>query len=205
MALISKVLIVLASPEYSNDNRGNYIIQTCKEFMEILQNKGINVDLIDLYRDYTDDEFNPIAGDNQKETKVLEYQVRIRKAEVIIFFHPVWQGFLPAILKGFLEKVFVSGFAFANQKNTAQPFLEGKKSLVFAFSERSGLDHRIIYGNMIQNFWQRSILKPSGITGKYNFYGNMRSLSDAKLQLQTNKILQFANKLNSKDSLLDLI
>jgi putative NADPH-quinone reductase len=205
MATISKVLVVLASPEFANDQRGNYVIDICKQFVETLQTSGLNVDVIDLYKDYEAEEFDPITFESQKETKILEYQVRIRKAEVIIFFHPVWQGFLPAILKGFTEKVFTTGFAFSSQKNPIQAFLEGKRSLVFSFSEKSKLDQRIIHGNMVEKFWLRSIFRPSGIAGKCHFYGDLRSLSETQLNQQTDKILKIAQRFTSSTNILDLI
>ena len=44
---------------------------------------------------------------------VAEYVDRIRKAEALIMVFPVWNFGYPAILKGFLDRVFLPGVSFA--------------------------------------------------------------------------------------------
>ena len=52
---ISKVLVVISSPVYKYDQRSNIINLLCKEFIETLQKKSIDLDLIDLYQESVQD------------------------------------------------------------------------------------------------------------------------------------------------------
>ncbi len=79
---------------------------------------GNTVDVIDLYKD----KFSPAMSEKELagyskgkviDTKVLNYQKRISKAQHIVFVFPIWCTDVPAMLKGFFEKVFTPGWAFA--------------------------------------------------------------------------------------------
>ena len=37
---------------------------------------------------------------------------KIKEADVLIFAFPIWWGIMPAILKGFIDKVFLKDFAY---------------------------------------------------------------------------------------------
>lgn len=46
------------------------------------------------------------------ESDLLDAQQKISWAEHLVWVHPVWWGGLPALLKGFIDRVFLPGFAF---------------------------------------------------------------------------------------------
>lgn len=46
------------------------------------------------------------------EIDLLEAQEKIRWAEHLVWIYPVWWGSVPALLKGFIDRVFLPGFAF---------------------------------------------------------------------------------------------
>jgi putative NADPH-quinone reductase len=84
---------------------------------ETLSAAGHEVDLLDLHNEG----FNPVL--NEEELAVYEqgqfldplvglYQKRIEAAEHLIFIFPVWWEVMPALLKGFFDKVFLPGWAF---------------------------------------------------------------------------------------------
>lgn len=61
--------------------------------------------------------FDPIlhAGYDQNqplEPDLLEAQRLIHWAQHLVFVYPVWWGSVPALLKGFLDRVLLPGFAF---------------------------------------------------------------------------------------------
>jgi len=84
------------------------------------------VDRIDLYRDgfraamsraerlaYESDA--PILDE-----QVAEHADRLRSADVLVFVYPTWWGGLPAILKGWLERVMVPGVGFQFDDRTGK-------------------------------------------------------------------------------------
>lgn len=52
------------------------------------------------------------------EPDLLDAQEKIKWAEHIVWVYPVWWGSFPAILKGFLDRVLLPGFAFKKRDNT---------------------------------------------------------------------------------------
>ncbi|WP_298782244.1 NAD(P)H-dependent oxidoreductase [uncultured Polaribacter sp.] len=67
--------------------------------------------------------FNPnLQSGYRKRTELepdlLDAQEKIKWANHIVWIYPVWWGSYPAILKGFIDRVFLPGFAFQKRKNS---------------------------------------------------------------------------------------
>ncbi len=62
------------------------------------------------------------------EADLILAQEKITWANHIVIIHPVWWGSVPALLKGFIDKVFTPGFAFKYRKNSPlwDKLLKGK-------------------------------------------------------------------------------
>ncbi len=122
-----KVFIVFAHPERKSLN-GHLL----DELVDQLKSQGDEVKVSDLYAmkwksevdvsdfpDYpADKKFNPqIASKdytaNGTLTKdVVEEQQKLLWADTILFVFPIWWFNLPAILKGWIDRVFSNGFAY---------------------------------------------------------------------------------------------
>jgi len=79
--------------------------------------------------------FNLILWDTQATTakQILEpcladAREKIKWADHLVFVYPTWWSSMPALLKGFLDRVFTTGFAFKYRKKGILPerFLTGK-------------------------------------------------------------------------------
>jgi NAD(P)H dehydrogenase (quinone) len=59
-------------------------------------------------------------------------QEKVSRAEAIVFIHPVWWAGPPAILKGWIDRVFSMGFAYRFDEKTGEPvgLLKHKKAVV---------------------------------------------------------------------------
>jgi len=55
-------------------------------------------------------------------------------ADVFVFVYPFWINAAPAILKGYMERVFGMGFAYRPGKGGIEPMLTGKKMISFTSS-----------------------------------------------------------------------
>jgi NAD(P)H dehydrogenase (quinone) len=94
--------------------------------------RGHRVECRDLYAAG----FNPILsardlaavarGKLAKDIKVE--QVAIRRADVLTFISPLWWSGLPAILKGYLDRVFCAGLTYVIKGEDYLPGLSGKKA-----------------------------------------------------------------------------
>ncbi|MFD6210302.1 NAD(P)H-dependent oxidoreductase [Peribacillus sp. NPDC060253] len=54
----------------------------------------------------------------------------ITEADVITFIYPIWWTGLPAILKGYVDRVFAFGFAYSAGEEGIIKLLKGKKGLI---------------------------------------------------------------------------
>lgn len=198
---VSNVLLVLASPFDDNDKRLNQIGNLCHYFGEQIISKGVNVDSLDLYKEK---EF--LSGEylDSNASKVLEYQIRINKADMIVIFHPVWLDSVPAVLKGWLENVLTNNFAYRTENRLPVQLLGSKKCLVVAFDERQKFQSQVLFGNQLENFWDKTIFGLTGLQGKTNVFYGLRSANDKDLENWKQKISTLAHRIKIKPSILDL-
>lgn len=126
-----KHLVVFAHP-YSK-SFGKAIEETIEK--EALR-KGAEIRVRDLYEIGFDpvlkrsDLLNLQSGNYAAD--ILAEQEHVKWADVITFVYPVWWAGLPAILKGYVDRVFANGFAFAYGENGPVGLLKGKKAVLFS-------------------------------------------------------------------------
>lgn len=85
--------------------------------VDTLRAGGHEVDVLDLHRENFDpvlrvDELAVYTSGTYLDPKVGGYQKRIEQAQHLIYIFPVWWEVMPALLKGFFDKVFLPDWAF---------------------------------------------------------------------------------------------
>lgn len=87
-----------------------------------LRARGHQVDDCDLNREG----FNPVMSQQERidyhdlarnRAGVAPYVERLLAAEALVLVHPVWNMGFPAVLKGFVDKVFLPGVSFTMAEN----------------------------------------------------------------------------------------
>lgn len=107
-----RTLIVLAHPLPTS-----YCAALARAVEETLAARGCEVDVIDLYADGFDPRLSAAERAayfqaNYDTAAVEDYVQRLRAASGLVFVFPQWWGNCPAILKGYLDRVFVPGVAY---------------------------------------------------------------------------------------------
>lgn len=90
--------------------------------------------IIDLY----EDNFDPVLVYNENfkrsdlvnNVEIKHYQDLIEQAEHLIFIYPIWWYGMPAILKGFIDRLFVSGFAYTAKNRFSKGLFRNKSAWV---------------------------------------------------------------------------
>lgn len=98
------------------------------------------------------------------EPDLKSAQADILWADYLIFFFPIWWFSFPAVLKGFIDRTFLPGFAFKyNNPNGKMPekLLKGKKSILICTSGAPGF-YYLLFGNLASKTL-RGILKFCGV------------------------------------------
>lgn len=128
-----RALVLLAHP--CSDSFGH---ATARAAARGLRRGGHEVDLIDLYAigfraDMTLEERLAYEGpDNICCPTVADHAERVRQADALVMVYPTWWGGMPAILKGWLERVLVPGvaFGFSERSGRVTPGLTNVRRLV---------------------------------------------------------------------------
>jgi NAD(P)H dehydrogenase (quinone) len=60
---------------------------------------------------------------------------RVKAADLVIFQFPLWWASVPAILKGWFDRVLSFAFAADAESSTTRPFVRGKKAMLFTTLE----------------------------------------------------------------------
>jgi putative NADPH-quinone reductase len=108
-----KVVAVLAHPGQESFNRA--IFDTA---VAALRASGHDVVALDLYADgfdpvMTREERAAYHGEQPLTCELTQrYADEVRSAQALVFVYPTWWSSVPAILKGWLEKVMVPGVSF---------------------------------------------------------------------------------------------
>jgi len=93
-----------------------------------LREAGHAVDLCDLYAEG----FDPVLSAAERRgyhdlpanrVPVESYIQRVERAEALVLSYPTWSFGLPAILKGFFDRVFIPGVSFTLVDGVARPNL----------------------------------------------------------------------------------
>ena len=97
---------------YGHYNDKSFTCAIKDTFIESAKANGHEVDLADLYQD----KFNPVFAGEKANEEIKNYQSRIEKADVIVFIYPIWWFRAPAIIEGFIDRVFIPPWAFQFKK-----------------------------------------------------------------------------------------
>lgn len=126
-----KHLIVVAHP-----NPKSLTSAYVQAIVETSQDAGHEVRLRDLYALG----FQPVLGasdfaefhQGKVPADIAEEQGHIAWADMITFVYPTWWAGMPAMLKGYVDRVFSYGFAYSVAADGSyQQLLKGKKAMLF--------------------------------------------------------------------------
>lgn len=99
------------------------------------------------------------------EEVLKEAQDFISWANHLVIVYPTWWGTMPAILKGFFDRVFLPGFAFQYRKDSSlwDKLLTGKTAHLIVTMDTPSWYNRLIYSQAGHRVMKRNILKFCGI------------------------------------------
>jgi len=143
--------------------------------------------------------FNPnLAFGYQKRTELepdlLEAWEKIKWADHLVWVNPVWWGGLPAITKGFIDRVFLPGFAFQYRDNSVwwDKLLKGKTAHIITTLDTPSWYFRFVYGRPSVNQLKKTVLGFCGI----------KPVKVTYIQPIRNSTIEFRNKWLGKVEML---
>ena len=126
-----KVLAVYAHP---NPNSFNHAI--LESFTKGLGDGGNTFEVADLYASKLNpclclEDFAQFTGE-QMPQDVLDQQAKVARADGLAFIFPIWWLSCPAILEGWIQRVFYRGFAYRFTEKGMEGLLKHKKALLIS-------------------------------------------------------------------------
>ncbi|WP_425635855.1 NAD(P)H-dependent oxidoreductase [Algoriphagus yeomjeoni] len=99
------------------------------------------------------------------EPDLLEAQEKLKWAEHLVWIYPVWWGSVPAMMKGFLDRVMLPGFAFQKRENSLwwDKCLTGKTARIICTLDQPEWYYRLVYRSPSHHAMKRVTLNYIGV------------------------------------------
>ncbi|HMM12690.1 MAG TPA: NAD(P)H-dependent oxidoreductase [Bacteroidales bacterium] len=136
-------------------------------------------------------------GNQELEPDLVTAQQYIAWADHLVFVFPNWWGTYPALLKGFIDRVFLPGFAFryANGHRFPDKLLKGKTARLIMTMDNPGWYYFLVLGAPGYRSLRKAVLHFCGIKPVRTYTINsIRFASGSKKQ----RWLKKAEALGSK-------
>ncbi|HLR36956.1 MAG TPA: NAD(P)H-dependent oxidoreductase [Chitinophagaceae bacterium] len=152
---------------YAHPNKDSLNGELKETVINRLKTQGHDIIVRDLYQM----NFNPVLSSNdiigqlsgESSEDVIREQKFISRADTLTFIHPIWWTGLPAIMKGYIDRVFTYGFAYRYDQGIQKGLLKGKQAVIINTQGKSHQEYQAI--GMDQ------ALKHTSETGIYAYCG----------------------------------
>ncbi|MFA9212605.1 MAG: NAD(P)H-dependent oxidoreductase [Candidatus Methylacidiphilales bacterium] len=134
--------------------------------------------------------FNPnLAYGYQQRTPLepdlLDAWEKIKWADHLVWIHPVWWGGLPAIMKGFIDRLFLPGLAFQYKKDSVfwDKLLKGKTAHIITSLDQPSWYYWLVFGKPSVNQLKKSTLQFCGVSPvKVSYFGIIKTANETTRQ-----------------------
>lgn len=139
--------------------------------------------------------FDPYLHDAYKKLQEQEPDLQaaqqlIKNADHLVFVFPSWWGSMPALLKGFIDRVFTPGFAFRYRKNSefVDRLLKGKTARILLTMDAPRFWNYLMYRDANIHGLKQATLKFCGIRPvSTTIFSRVRFSDEQKRQSWLNK------------------
>jgi putative NADPH-quinone reductase len=194
---LMNVLVVLGHPKQGSLNHA-----IAEVVLTTLRADGHEATFHDLYRERFDPVLQAaeISASAELDPIVAEHCRALVACDGLVIIHPNWWGQPPAILKGWVDRIFRAGVAFRFEDGDSGegapiPLLRASAALILNTTDTPPERERAEFGDPLDTIWKNCILRYSGIrTVVRQTYGVVVTssrearrgwLEDARAQVQT--------------------
>jgi NAD(P)H dehydrogenase (quinone) len=165
-----RVLVV-----YTHPSPSSYTASVLTRILAGLEAAGHDVDVLDLYAIG----FDPMlraeerfrSGDDVLTSEMVQSHIAlVRAASAVVFVHPTWWSGPPAMLKGWIDRVFVADVAYTvGASGRMRSQLRHIRHLVVVTSHGSAKHVNVIEGESGKRLFGRSIRRLIRVTGRFRW------------------------------------
>lgn len=140
-----RILIIVGHPD-----KESYNFALAESYEKGAEKSGAEIRKIAI----SDLDFNPnlefgYRKRTELEPDLLASQESLKWADHIVWVYPVWWGSVPGIMKGFLDRVLLPGFAFKKREGSLwwDKFFTGKTSRIICTMDQPPWYYKLFYGS----------------------------------------------------------
>ena len=176
---MKKILIINGHPD-----KESLCFALAESYKKGAELSGADCKLINL----VDLDFNPILTFGYRkvselEPDLLQAQREILNADHLVFVYPNWWGTYPALLKGFIDRVFLPNFAFKYRDDSPlwDGLLKGKSARLIVTMDTPKWYYWLIFRSPGHNSMKKGILGFCGIKPiRITSFAPIKSSDDGK-------------------------
>ncbi len=122
-----------------------------------------------LFHDLYQEAFDPILAEGEiakgapADAVLARHCRELIAADGYLVVHPNWWGQPPAILKGWIDRVFRQGVAYEFSPRGVVGLLAGKSAVVLTTSNTPRDDELRLYGDPLENLWKTCVFGFCGV------------------------------------------
>ena len=158
----SKIVVIQGHPDEQSFNES-----LAKAYVQGAQASGAEVRVVNV----REMQFDLIMHHGYRrrqelEKDVVDAQETIAWADHLVFIYPVWWGNVPALLKGFIDRVFLPGFAFRMHPQSVwqEKLLKGRSARIISTMDQPNWFYRWVNGKPSHRAMKKTTLEFCGIT-----------------------------------------
>lgn len=174
---------------FNHPYEGSYCNAILHAVTKGLKNADHEVDLMHL----DNDGFNPVMSRTDlkafvehkpTDLQVIDYNQRLKKADHLIFIFPIWWDQMPAMTKGFIDRVLSPGVVYDHHPRGfgLVPLLKHLKGVtIITTMNKPKLMYALFIGNLIKKAMLRSVFKTMGYKNlNWINFASVKSVSQQK-------------------------
>ena len=160
-----EISVILAHPDRRSFNHA-----IAHAVCRTLEHGGHTVYFHDLY----EEGFNPLLPASELDTKaqtpleLARYCDELRRSHGLVIVHPNWWGQPPAMMKGWIDRVFCPGVAYSfqagdNGEGVPIGLLRAQTAIIFNTSNTESAREMREFGDPLDRLWKKCILEFCGV------------------------------------------
>lgn len=159
------ILVVYSHPRPRDESFSGAVLS---QFVAGAEHAGHSCEVADLYREG----FNPVMGErdlqvfqsSQPPEDVLKEQLRIERADGLCCIFPIWWYGMPAMLKGWFDRVWTPGWAYEWVEQTSGSLLEPRPcTFIMPIGSNKARLEKWGYDKHLDNIWRNGVLDFCGV------------------------------------------
>lgn len=182
---------------YNHPYEGSFNHAILERTVQTAEEQGQEVSVIDLDKDG----FNPVmtsqdllsfVNHQQQDPQALAYGREIASSQHLVLIFPIWWELMPAMMKGFIDKVIFPGSFYDYKANGLQMTrkIEGLETITIITTMNTPKTiYRFLFGNAIQRALVRGTFQKTGYRDvKWISLNQVKQSSSVKRQGMLNKV-----------------